>query len=182
MSEKAKSILFDIVEWVISVVIALGIALLLREYVFTLVEVKGESMQHSLEDQDRLFVYRWGYSPELGDIIVFDPPNDNSYYVKRVIATEGQTVDIDYDKDVVYVDGVPLYEPYIKDPDMTEPHYSGLLEFPITVPENYVFCLGDNRNNSMDSRFESVGCIEKKAILGKANFRLFPFDAWGSLY
>ena len=90
--------------------------------------------------------------------------------VKRIIATEGQTVDIDFDAGVVYVDGQALEEDYIREPTYLDEG----LEFPITVPEGCLFLLGDNRNNSMDSRYPDLGPVDVRCVIGKAVVLVFP--------
>jgi len=181
MSPNTKVVLKEILEWVISIALAFAIAFVLRQFVFTLVEVRGQSMENTLQDQDRLFVYRLFYHPHDGDIIVLQPPHDTELYIKRVIATGGQTINIDYNTSQVFVDGQLLNEPYIKDktlikdPRMDTP-------IPATVPNGYVFVMGDNRNNSQDSRFSIVGMIADNKIIGKAEFRVWPFNSFGSIY
>ena len=100
--------------------------------------------------------------------------------IKRVIATEGQTVDIDFENGVVFVDGKRLIEPYTRTP--TNLSYD--VKFPITVKKNCVFVMGDNRNDSLDSRSSSIGdggMLDKRYILGKALIRIFPFDKFGKI-
>jgi len=181
MSENTKMVWKEILEWVISIALAFAIAFLLRQFVFTLVEVKGQSMENTLQDSDRLFVYRLFYTPHDGDIVVLQPPHDKDLYIKRVIATSGQTINIDYDKNQVYVDGILLNEPYIREKDLAhDPRMD--TPIPTTVPDGYVFVMGDNRNYSQDSRFSIVGMIADNKIIGKAIFRVWPFNAFGSIY
>ena len=168
----------ELLEWIESLGIAIIVVLLLTNFVFRFVVVSGSSMEPTLHDRNRLFVYRLGYEPENGDIIVFEPKGaPKQYYVKRVIATEGQTVNIENGD--VYVDGKKLNEGYIAAKIMSD--YPG--QYPKTVPEDCVFVLGDNRNASRDSRDEAgVGMVEEKSIVGKALFRVFPFNEIGGLY
>lgn len=168
----------ELIEWIQSLGIAIVIVLLLTNFVFRFVVVSGNSMEPTLHNNNRLFVYRLGYEPQNGDIIVFEPRGaQNQYYVKRVIALEGQTVDIREGE--VYVDGVQLQEEYIAAKIMTE--YPG--QYPKTVPQDCVFVLGDNRNASRDSRDENgVGMVHEDTIVGKALFRIFPFQEIGGLY
>ena len=162
----------EALEWVVSILIAVVLALVIRQFVFTVVRVDGASMEPTLNHNDRLIVWRLGYTPHNGDIIVLHQEN-HPPYIKRVIAVEGQTVDIDFAKHIVYVDGKAIEEDYIKEPTML----SGDVRFPVTVGENQAFVLGDNRNNSRDSRFSDVACVDYKDILGKAVWRFFPFNA-----
>ena len=167
----SKSWQREALEWVVSIAIAVVLALVIRQFVFTVVRVDGASMEPTLQHNDRLIVWRLGYTPENGDIIVLHQAG-HSPYIKRVIANEGQTVDIDFARHIVYVDGVALEEDYIADPTAL----AGDMRFPVTVGENQVFVLGDNRNNSRDSRFSDVACVDYKDILGKAVWRFFPFN------
>lgn len=166
-------------DWVFSIAVALIIAMLIRHFVFTIVKVDGPSMNPTLTHGDRLFTRRLLYKPAVGDVIIFRPPNSPSTpYVKRIIALEGQTVDIDPLTGAVSVDGKVYDEPYIKEP-ITR---MGDMEFPYTVPEGCVFVLGDNRNNSHDSRDTDVGAVPEENIIGKAQFRILPFSTFGSIY
>lgn len=169
----------EILDWVISIALALAIALLIRRFVFTLVRVDGPSMNPTLTHGDTLFTRRIMYSPKVGDVIIFRPPNSpDTPYVKRIIALEGQTVDIDERTGAVSVDGVVYDEPYIQEPIRR----MGDMQFPYTVPKDSVFVLGDNRNNSHDSRDSDVGAVPVENIIGKAQIRLLPLDSFGSLY
>ena len=141
---------------------------------FRAVVVVGDSMNDTLVNGDRLLlisrmIYR---NPQQGDIIVAskDSFRDGEPIVKRVIATEGQVVDIDFDTGTVYVNGQALQEDYISTPTIS--HSS--VKFPLTVPEGCVFVLGDNRMNSLDSRSSQVGLIDEREILGKVIFLLIP--------
>ena len=110
--------------------------------------------------------------------MVVNQPNEfGKPLIKRIIALEGQAVDIDFKTGVVTVDGQVLDEPYISTPTTV---YEGV-DFPVTVPEGTVFVMGDNRQNSTDSRSEMVGFIDTRYILGKAIFRIFPFNTFGLL-
>ena len=142
--------------------------------VFRVVIVSGTSMNMTLLDGDYLLLlsntfYR---NPEQGDIIVVSKKSfdDGAAFVKRVIATEGQTVDIDFDRGIVYVDGVALEEDYINHPTTT---YGGV-EFPLVVEDGCVFALGDNRGISKDSRYPDIGQIDTREILGRAIFLMIP--------
>lgn len=166
-----KSVGREILEWIFSIVIAVVIALIIRQFIFTVVKVDGASMQPTLQHNDRLIVWRLGYQPDNGDIIVLHQ-DGKLPYIKRIIAVEGQTVDINFFTHKVYVDGVELEEPYIKEPTML----AGDVKFPVTVDEDCVFVLGDNRNDSRDSRFSDVGMVKEEDIIGKTILRFFPFS------
>ena len=142
--------------------------------VFRLVIVSGDSMYSTLWDGDWLLVlsntfYR---EPEYGDIIVAskDSFNSGEPIIKRVIATEGQTVDIDFVSGVVFVDGTPLREDYA----FTRTNVEEGMDFPLVVEEGCVFAMGDNRNESKDSRHPAIGQIDKREIMGKALFLFYP--------
>ncbi|MBO5408135.1 MAG: signal peptidase I [Clostridia bacterium] len=168
----------ELLEWIESLGVAIVVVLLLTNFVFRFVVVDGNSMEPTLHHKNQLFVFRLGYEPDNGDIIVFKPRGDqDKYYIKRVIATEGQTVDIKAGD--VYVDGVKLEEEYISARIASE--YPG--QYPKTVPQDCVFVLGDNRNASRDSRDEiGVGMVEEDSIVGKALFRIMPLSQFGGVY
>ena len=109
-----------------------------------------------------------------GDIVVITEPNYfNEPLIKRVIATAGQIVDIDYSSSTVYVDGVALEEPYINESFILQNNDD--ITFPYTVPEGHLFCMGDNRNHSTDSRSTLIGAVDERYILGRAMLRILPF-------
>ncbi len=181
LAEPKKGILREILDWLVCIVVAVAIALVIRNFVFTLVNVSGPSMNPTLNDKDVLYVNRMFYEPEVGDIIIFEPKESpDTPYVKRVIATEGQTVDINPYNGEVSVDGKVCEENYILEP-INAMHY-GDMQYPYTVPEDHVFAMGDNRNNSLDSRMSIVGPVSEDSIIGKAIFRIFPLSTFGSLY
>ncbi len=164
------------------VVYLLAAVTLIFVFFVRLVGVKGDSMLPTLWNQDFLllesnFLYN-GDDLQYGDIVVLNVPyyeeKGDGPIVKRVIATEGQSVQIDFDSGAVYVDGVMLSETYIKEP--TTYNWDGELglQYPAVVPENCIFVLGDNRNNSMDSRFASIGMIDERCVLGKVLFIAVP--------
>jgi signal peptidase I len=117
--------------------------------------------------------------PQRGDIVVISKKSfdDGKPIVKRVIATEGQTVDIDFENAVVYVDGLALEEPYINSPT----NFNEGNQFPLTVAENCIFVLGDNRGVSRDSRDPVIGQVDRREVLGKAIFLMLPGTSHGNL-
>ena len=141
---------------------------------FRMVIVSGSSMYETLHNGDWLLLVSnvFYQEPEYGDIIVASKESFHSgeAIVKRVIATEGQIVDIDFNAGIVYVDGKALDEPYT----FTPTNYPEGVTFPLLVKENCVFALGDNRNDSKDSRHPDIGQIDKREILGKAIFLIVP--------
>ena len=135
--------------------------------------VSGPSMIPTLQDGDRLLIVNSLLCGDYqtGDIVIARKESfDENPIVKRVIATEGQTVDIDFNLGRVYVDGEMLEEDYINDLTYREEG----TQFPLTVPEGEVFLLGDNRNHSNDSRDSTLGTVDKRLLIGKAVFLLFP--------
>jgi len=133
--------------------------------------VDGKSMLPTLQNNDWLIVTEIKGKPQRGDIIVSCQPNVyNEQLIKRVIAVAGDTIDIDFSTGSVYLNGELYNEPYIN-----EGTFTGFdVDFPLTVNEGCVFVMGDNRNNSLDSRSSSIGLIKEEYILGKARVRFFP--------
>lgn len=158
---KRKNMKREIIEWVVAIAVAFVLAFIIRTFFFTLVAVDGPSMNNTLQHGERLVISRFNYTPKQGDIIVFTPDlHPNTPYIKRVIATEGQTVDID-SRGIVYIDGKVLEEDYIISP--TAPVYDETrgVQFPITVPEDCVFVMGDNRPGSHDGRSLDVSSVKE---------------------
>ncbi len=176
--EKSRgSILFD---WVKTFVFVIVVVVLVFTFLRRIVFVDGSSMVPTLSDRDGMLVTSYLFSePSPGDVVVFrkDAYNDKEPLVKRVIATEGQTVDIDFEKGVVYVDGEALDEPYIKEP--THVYYDVL--FPITVERGCIFVLGDNRNGSTDSRYSVIGAVDTREVIGRVRLVIFPFSHFGGV-
>ena len=173
----------ELFEWVQAIVIAVVVAFVLKNYVLTLVKVQGESMEPTLQNADRIYVNRFMYEPKKGDIVIFRPESDPKRpYVKRIIATEGDTLYIDFELGEVYLNGELLDEPYILEPTHRYDSYiTSLIEQgnyskdnPIVIEEGKVFVMGDNRNNSEDSR--ALGQIPVEDIMGHACFRFWPLD------
>ncbi len=152
--------------------------LLVLVLLFRIVIVDGPSMRSTLLSGDSLLVLSstlYG-EPKQGDVIVAskDDFKNGSPIVKRVIAKAGQTVDIDFELGTVYVDGVALDEPYTLTPTTTPEDKSLQAAFPLTVDEGCLFVMGDNRNQSNDSRYPQVGLIDEREVLGKVLLILFP--------
>ncbi|HHZ05747.1 MAG TPA: signal peptidase I [Clostridiales bacterium] len=165
-------------EWLHALIVAIIVVVLLLTFVFRLVDVDGKSMMNTLHDNDKVIVTNFLYEPVDGDIVVISHGQEyEKPIIKRVIATAGQTLQIDFNKGQVIVDGVVLDEPYINDLTTLE----GDLEIPSVIPEGYAFVMGDNRLHSLDSRFHQVGLIDEKNIIGKAELVIFPFDRITSL-
>lgn len=162
--------LYDIVSTVMSSFIIIAVIFI---FLFRLVGVSGTSMTNTLQDNDWLITVQKS-TYERGDIVVITQPNYfNEPLIKRVIATEGETIDIDYSTSTVYIDGVALAEPYTRDSFILPK--ADDIDFPYTVPEGCLFCMGDNRNGSTDSRSSLIDPIDERYILGKAVLRILPF-------
>lgn len=169
MSENVKK---EIVSWIKTIVLALLLALAIDNFVIVNATVPTGSMETTIMPKDRIVAFRLSYlfsEPERGDIAVFRyPDNEEVLYVKRVIGLPGETVEIQ--DGYVYINGsdTPLEEPYLKE---TPTDSFG----PYTVPEGSYFMMGDNRNNSLDSRFwKNTKFVKKDKILGKVVFKYFP--------
>ena len=164
-----KSAKKEVIEWIQAIVIAVVLALVVRSFIFTVVRVDGQSMEPTLEHNNRMIVWRLGHEPKQGDIVIFNPPGYDKkiFWVKRVIATEGQRVEIDYATNSVYVDGKKLDEPYLGE---VMQNMNTLTE--IDVPKDCVFLLGDNRNHSTDGRV--IGPVSKNCVIGEAVLRFWP--------
>lgn len=163
---------YDFADVLVSAVLVI---FLLFTFCFRLVGVEGPSMQPTLHNGDKLVVSSIPYNPKNGDVVIITQPNVyNEPIVKRVIATEGQIVNIDFEKGEVMVDGVVLDEPYI---NMKTTRYYDVA-FPVKVPEGCIFVLGDNRSHSTDSRSSSIGFIKKEYVLGKVLGRISPIGQW----
>lgn len=177
---KAENSFFDeLLDWLKTICKTFIIVVLIFSYVAKTARVEGESMMPTLVDKDMLILWSLAYQPKQGDIVACNCEGLGKVIVKRVVATGGQKVDIDFEAGKVYVDG-ELFE-VNGIPNITtdrESYYA----YPITVPEGKYFVMGDNRQHSTDSRYERVGFIDRDDILGKAVFRVFPFKTFGGLY
>jgi signal peptidase I len=166
----------EIYQNVRTLVIVLAALILIFTFVGRVIVVSGESMESTLHNGDAMLVWGLGYTPKQGDVVVLTQRSyQEDSIVKRVIATAGQQVDIDYSTSTVYVDGVALDEPYIKE-FMVVPRY-GEGNNHVTVPEGCIFVMGDNRNNSADSRYPAIGIIDTRCVVGKALLVMFPFSS-----
>lgn len=164
-------------DWIQCLIGALIACVLIFVFFIRVIDVRGTSMNPTLQNQDKMLVSGLFYSPEVGDIVVFkkDGYDPDKALVKRIIATEGQEVNIDFERGIVYVDGVAIEEDYIAEPTTTKLDFIG----PRTVPDGCVFVLGDNRNMSTDSRRSEIGMVDERLIIGKVYCVLFPLDSFG---
>ena len=164
----------DLYEWVQSLVGSVLVVVAIFTFVIRMMGVDGHSMLNTLQHGDRLLVVNsmLYHDYKYGDIVILRKNGvfDDDPIVKRVIAVEGQTVDIDFTEGIVYVDGEALEEDYIREPTYTAEG----TEFPLTVPEGSIFVMGDNRNGSSDSRDYRLGTVDTRYVIGKAAFLIFP--------
>ncbi len=168
----------DTAEWLEALLFAFVLIVLLYTFLFRVISVSGSSMATTLNENDRVVVQCIAYKPARGDVIVADSyTRYGKPLVKRIIALEGDTVDIDFSTGAVLVNGEVLSEPYIST-NTTDRHD---VAFPLTVEKGHVFVLGDNRAVSLDSRSSEVGLIDVRNILGKAILRIYPFKEFGAV-
>ncbi len=176
-----RKLLTSVLEWTETIVFALVLVAVLFTFIVRIITVDGGSMKPTYHNGDRVIVSGIAGEIEQGDVVIVVNALKEPI-IKRVIATEGQTVSFDSELGEVVVDGVPLPgETFGVENGITYlPDLPGqVLEFPQTVPENCVFVLGDNRGNSTDSRFTDVGMVDRRNILGKVIFNLYPFSQAG---
>lgn len=171
-------------EWLQVILGCILTAVLIFNCVARLSRVDGQSMDHTLQHNELLLVWSLGYTPKQGDIVIVNKTTADFLgehaIVKRVIATGGQTVDIDYQTGTVYVDGELLNQSYIAE-EMYLPGNPYAQETHFEVPDGEVFVMGDNRNHSTDSRDSRLGTIHEDYILGRAIVSLFPISKLGLL-
>lgn len=177
----------EILEWVSILSTAIIIVIVFFSFFFKVSTIVGDSMLNTLVENDKIIVNNFNYTPKQGDIVIISRNIENSPeatgsnaepIIKRVIATGGQTVDIDFETGIVYVDGQALEEDYLGSPT----HRKYDVQFPLYIPEGHIFVLGDNRMVSLDSRSSSIGdggIIDNRYVLGRAVYRFYPFDKMG---
>ena len=167
--EKASKTKMELYDWLQCIVGAIIVGIFIFVFIGRTIGVDGNSMYETLHNNDRVIMSNLFYTPRNGDIIVFKArSHGDTPLVKRVIATEGQTININFADGHVFVDGILLCEPYINEPTRSEGNFRGQL----TVGEGKVFVMGDNRNHSNDSR--SFGEVDTRYILGKVLFMVIP--------
>ena len=175
--EKEKSVLRELLEWIIYIIVVMILSFLAVTYVGQRTRVDGHSMETTLYDGDNLWVDKLSYrfrDPKRYEIVVFPfKYKENTYYIKRIIGLPGETVQV---KDgYVYIDGEKSDEHYGNEL-MVDP---GIAAVPITLGEDEYFVLGDNRNHSSDSRVGSVGIIKREDLMGRAWVRIWPLNRLG---
>ena len=167
----------EILSWIVTLVIAVVAAMVIKNYVIINANIPSGSMENTILPGDDIFGFRLAYTfsePKRGDIVIFNAPDDPSEkYIKRVIGLPGETVTIENAQ--VYINGEPLEENYLKDEEWV--NNAGPYEF--QVPENSYLMLGDNRNGSSDARVWNNTYVTKDAIVGKAILRYYPFNRFG---
>ena len=185
--QEESGLVYNLYYWLQTLVLAVVAIVLLFTFVGRITRVEGASMLSTLHDGDLLLLQSIGYTPKAGDVVVVNKTTDETVallggeaIVKRVIAVGGQKVFIDYNTNTVYVDDKALDEPYIREPmDLRFGPYSG--QTPFVVPEGCIFVMGDNRNESTDSRNQLLGPVDTGYVLGRAVCILFPFSDFGLL-
>ena len=159
-------------DWTKSIIVALFTVIILLTFVFRIVNVDGPSMNTTLADGEKLFVTSLFYTPENGDIVIINHGQHlDEPIVKRVIATEGQRLRIDFENQKVYVDDKELDEPYVSSEIV-----QGDADIPEIIPKGKIFVMGDNRRVSLDSRYNRIGLIDTSDVIGKAQFIMYPFE------
>lgn len=167
---KTKLSIFEVFEAGVAAIVAVTVLFL---FCFRVFSVDGPSMKPTLQPDDRVVVSNVGYKAKQGDIVVLsDTGSEQKPIVKRIIAVEGDVVDINFTTGVVTVNG---REEHFSDELTTQ---QADIAFPLTVPEGTVFVLGDNRGVSLDSRSSRIGCVDERKIVGKVLFRFFPLGDW----
>ena len=180
--EKKQPAGAELFEWLQMVLMCVVCAVVAFNCVVRLSVVDGHSMDPTLEHGELMLVWSLGYSPKQGDVVVLNKTTagflGEAAIVKRVIALEGQSVDIDYEDSVVYVDGVALKEDYILE-EMYLPGGSHMGQTHFEVPAGEIFVMGDNRNGSTDSRDDRLGTVHEDYILGRAVAAIWPVNKIG---
>ena len=164
-------------DWIQSLMVALIVCVCLFIFFIRVIDVSGSSMNPTLYNGDKMIVSDVFYKPKAGDVVVFrsDTYDPNKALVKRIIATEGQEINIDFATGTVYIDGEPIEEEYIAELTRNKLDFIG----PKTVPEGCVFVMGDNRNKSTDSRKSEIGMVDERTILGRVYCVIFPLEELG---
>lgn len=175
--KKVTDYMFDLTRTIIFVFAFMSV---IFTFIIRDANVVGNSMLDTLHSDDKILMTNFMYKPKCGDIVAINAENQiEKRIIKRVIATEGQTLVVDYSKNAVYVDGIQIDESYVSS-ITREP--SNPLQIPYVIPEGYIFVMGDNRIISLDSRDKSIGLVSVNDVIGKAQFIVYPFDRFTYLY
>lgn len=171
-------------EWIEAIVIGIAMVFFVFTFIVSGYTVKGTSMNPTLGDGDRLILSLIYAKPKHGDIVVFTQPDkinedDTKRLFKRIVAVEGDKIDIDFENGIVYINDEAIKEDYILEPTYRNGTFP--MEFPLVVGEGQVFVMGDNRNDSRDSRDQSVGLVDKRYLKGKAILKFWPLNEF-SIY
>lgn len=192
--EKRSGMLKEVLSFTETLLVTFLVFTLVFTYIVSVTTVRGASMESTLKPGEKLMVLMFSRSPEPGDIVIINSDDAvtldengrpvyssgiNKTIVKRVIAVGGQTIDIDFERGSVCVDGQMLDEAYLEK-GLTHTDSGAFTgKYPITVPEGFVFVMGDNRNVSKDSRSSEVGLVPVDNITGRAVLRIYPFSSFG---
>ena len=171
--DESNKVTMELYDWLQCIVSAIICGIFIFVFLGRTIGVDGHSMMQTLQDRDRVIMSNLFYTPHNGDIVVFRSSSETfgeTPLVKRIIAVAGQTIDINFNTGEVFIDGALIYEPYINELTTSRDSFSG----PMTIPEGYVFVMGDNRNGSTDSRSSRVGLVDTRLILGKVLFIVVP--------
>ena len=170
--KKKPTLRSEIYDWVQSMITALMICVVVLLFFVRVIDVNGSSMNPTLFDGNKMLVSDLFYKPKAGDVVIFKKSeyDPDKALVKRVVAVGGQTVNIDFETGIVYVDGEPLEEDYTADLTFNKLDFMG----PWRVPEGSVFVIGDNRNASTDSRDKRIGNVDERLIVGRAYLVIYP--------
>ena len=166
-------------EWLVTIGLAILLFFVIRGFLFRVAHVDGSSMSPTLVHGDMVILNRFVYivsSPRVGDVVAFlYSDNSNEYFIKRIVAAPGDTVD--FSGGVFYVNGEPIDDDFSAEPTVVR----GDVVFPIILEDSNFFVLGDNRNSSQDSRFSSVGTVSARKIVGRAKTQIWPLGRAGAI-
>ena len=180
MERTGNKLVNNIIEWLLSIVLAILVFFIVRTFVFRVAQVTGNSMEPTLAHGDMVLLNRFNFffsSPRVGDIVAFPPYEDDPtrFYIKRIVALPGDIVDLI--DNAFFINGVLLEDDFSDDPIIS----FGDVHFPLEVEDGQYFVLGDNRNGSMDSRFVNVGTVPAEVMVGRVSLRIWPRNRLGQV-